>query len=148
MGRGRDQAFGEGRAPMTDQEIISASLGLLSGVFLYVIKRAAEAAKEQRRETVEIQMGLLTAQKDAVKQQMEMAERQRAELEGLKRDLLGQIDKANGELRDSLALQLKPLQDRIDANEKDVARLKRENEDIRLRLDRLSFSARSDGKDP
>lgn len=134
---------------MTDQEIISASLGLLSGVFLYVIKRAAEAAKEQRRETVEIQMGLLTAQKDAVKQQMEMAERQRAELEGLKRDLLGQIDKANGELRDSLALQLKPLQDRIDANEKDVARLKRENEDIRLRLDRLSFSARpSDGKTP
>lgn len=134
---------------MTDQEIISASLGLLSGVFLYVIKRAAEAAKEQRRETVEIQMGLLTAQKDAIKQQMEMAEHQRVELEALKRDLLGQIDKANGELRDSLALQLKPLQDRIDANEKDVARLKRENEDIRLRLDRLSFSARpSDGKTP
>ena len=134
---------------MTDQEIISASLGLLSGVFLYVIKRAAEAAKEQRRETVEIQMGLLTAQKDAVKQQMDMAERQRAELEGLKRDLLNQIDKSNGELRESLALQLKPLQDRIDANEKDVARLKRENEDIRLRLDRLSFSARpSDGKAP
>lgn len=134
---------------MTDQEIISASLGLLSGVFLYVIKRAAEAAKEQRRETVEIQMGLLTAQKDAIKQQMEMAEHQRVELEALKRDLLGQIDKANGELRDSLALQLKPLQDRIDANERDVARLKRENEDIRLRLDRLSFSARpSDGKTP